>query len=184
MKVEIIATLRRHGIRVVDLMERLGITTRSVIYYYNDQGGKNSFNTIERIARAADIPVIEFLPELKAALEGRAAECRAYGSAVCNAGSGRDDTGGEAMLFSLPGFPEVPKLPEPKPESKPEPEPQSEPALEPEPPVGSAGGHASTSTSFRCPCCGRPLMATVEVQPTVRDAGEGIGGMFDVRVTE
>jgi hypothetical protein len=182
MNIAIIATLKRHGVMIKTIAERLSVR-RNTIYYYDRQADGNSISTLERIAQAAGIPLIEFLPDLRAAEGGGAAE----GSAECGGVTGQAVAGSAAGgLFVMDGRDawdiedegddigeivgrnNVIDLVD-----------RSDIVNGNESGERAAAVRAVDATSFRCPCCGRILVATVRPQPTVRDAGGEIEGMYD-----
>lgn len=60
MKIDIKSAAKAHGVTLVALAERLGVS-RQTVHYYIEQGDKNPIAQLERIASAIGCEVSEFL---------------------------------------------------------------------------------------------------------------------------
>lgn len=59
MFIDIKSAIKRHGVKVGDLAERMGVS-RQAIHYYCEQGNKNSISQLKRIAEAIGCDISEF----------------------------------------------------------------------------------------------------------------------------
>lgn len=62
MKVDIKTAAKKHGVTLVELSERLGVT-RQAVHYYIEQGDKNPLAQLARIAGAIGCSVSELFTE-------------------------------------------------------------------------------------------------------------------------
>ncbi len=62
MKIDIKKTCKSHGVRLVSLAERLGVS-RQTVHYYCEQGGRNPVAQLQRIADAIGCSVSDFFEE-------------------------------------------------------------------------------------------------------------------------
>lgn len=62
MKVDIKTAAKKHGVTLVELSERLGVT-RQAVHYYIEQGDKNPLSQLARIASAIGCSVSELFTE-------------------------------------------------------------------------------------------------------------------------
>lgn len=62
MEVFIKEVSKRHGVSLVELARRLGVT-RQTLYYYCEQGDKNPVAQLEKIADAIGVPLSELLTD-------------------------------------------------------------------------------------------------------------------------
>lgn len=62
MKVDIKKTCKSHGVSLVSLADRLGVS-RQTVHYYCEQGDKNPVAQLQRIADAIGCNVSEFFEE-------------------------------------------------------------------------------------------------------------------------
>lgn len=64
MDVDIKRAAKAHGITIISLAERLGVS-RQTVHYYCEQGDKNPLAQLERIAEAIGCDVSEFFEQDK-----------------------------------------------------------------------------------------------------------------------
>lgn len=62
MEVFIKEVSKRHGVSLVELARRLGVT-RQTLYYYCEQGDRNPVAQLEKIADAIGVPLSELLTD-------------------------------------------------------------------------------------------------------------------------
>ena len=62
MKIDIKKTCKSHGISLVSLAERLGVS-RQTVHYYCEQGDRNPVSQLQRIADAVGCSVSDFFEE-------------------------------------------------------------------------------------------------------------------------
>ncbi len=62
MKIDIKKTCKSHGVSLVSLAERLGVS-RQTVHYYCEQGDRNPVSQLQRIADAIGCNVSDFFEE-------------------------------------------------------------------------------------------------------------------------
>lgn len=62
MKIDIKKTCKSHGVSLVSLAERLGVS-RQTVHYYCEQGDRNPVSQLQRIADAIGCSVSDFFEE-------------------------------------------------------------------------------------------------------------------------
>ena len=62
MKIYIKEVAKAHGLTLIALASRLGVT-RQTLHYYCEQGDRNPVGQIEKIASAIGVPVVELFTD-------------------------------------------------------------------------------------------------------------------------
>lgn len=82
MKIDIKKMCKSHGVSLVSLAERLGVS-RQTIHYYCEQGDRNPVSQLQRIADAIGCSVSDFFEEEAQPTPNRQTRSRARSAGRC-----------------------------------------------------------------------------------------------------